>query len=75
MMFAIANQDTQEVLSEHNNLDEVKEVYLPYFNKCRREGQVPENWVFRQKKNGELLDLSEKEQHEIRVFFLTQPRS
>lgn len=74
MTFAIANQDTQEVLSEHNNLDEVKEAFFPYFNECRQEAKATDRWIFRKKKSGALLDLSEKEQHELRVYFLAQPR-
>ena len=74
-MFAIANQDTNEVISEHNNLDEVKEAFLPHFNECRKEAKATENWIFRKKSSGALLELSETEQHELRVFFLAQSRS
>lgn len=75
MNFVIANQDTREVVSEHDDLDAVKEAYLPYFNECRREAKRTDNWIFRKKNSGAILDLSAKEQHELRVYFLKQPRS
>lgn len=72
MKFVIANQDTLEVISEHDDLDLVQEAYLPYFLECCQNKQRTDNWIFRKKNSGTVLELSSKQQHELRNYFLNQ---
>ena len=70
MKFVIFNQDNKEVVSEHDSLDEAKRIYGPYFLECRSGKKLPINWIAKQRADGEIVSLPDKEQTKLRMFFV-----